>query len=87
MLTDNRTQYWQLPDRKFFKVRWAPWFSRHLSPWPLRGYGIARRIEQVGDNGLSLNQGTIYPTLLRLEQRGWIKAEWGISGTKRRAKF
>ena len=46
---------------------------------PLHGYGIARRIEQVGENGLSLNQGTIYPALLRLEQRRWIKAEWGIS--------
>jgi PadR family transcriptional regulator, regulatory protein PadR len=54
---------------------------------PLHGYGIARRIEQVGENGLSLNQGTIYPALLRLEQRGWIKAEWGVSETKRRAKF
>jgi PadR family transcriptional regulator PadR len=54
---------------------------------PLHGYGIARRIEQVSDNGLSLNQGTIYPALLRLEQRGWIKAEWGLSETKRRAKF
>jgi len=54
---------------------------------PLHGYGIARRIEQVGENGLSLNQGTIYPALLRLEQRGWIKAEWGLSETKRRAKF
>jgi PadR family transcriptional regulator, regulatory protein PadR len=53
----------------------------------LHGYGIARRIEQVGENGLSLNQGTIYPALLRLEQRGWIKAEWGVSETKRRAKF
>jgi transcriptional regulator len=54
---------------------------------PLHGYGIARRIEQISDNGLSLNQGTIYPALLRLEQRGWIKAEWGLSETKRRAKF
>jgi transcriptional regulator len=54
---------------------------------PLHGYGIARRIEQVSDNGLSLNQGTIYPALLRLQQRGWIKAEWGLSETKRRAKF
>ncbi len=54
---------------------------------PLHGYGIARRIEQVSDNGLNLNQGTIYPALLRLEQRGWIKAEWGTSETKRRAKF
>jgi transcriptional regulator len=54
---------------------------------PLHGYGIARRIEQVSDNDLSLNQGTIYPALLRLQQRGWIKAEWGTSETKRRAKF
>jgi len=54
---------------------------------PLHGYGIARRIEQVSDNVLSLNQGTIYPALLRLEQRGWIKSEWGASETNRRAKF
>ena len=54
---------------------------------PLRGYGIARRIEQVSGNELSLNQGTIYPALLRLEQRGWIKAEWGTSESNRRAKF
>jgi PadR family transcriptional regulator PadR len=54
---------------------------------PLHGYGIARRIEQVSGNGLSMNQGTIYPALLRLQQRGWIKAEWGTSETKRRAKF
>ena len=46
---------------------------------PLHGYGIARRIEQVSGNALRLNQGTIYPALLRLEQRGWIKAEWGTS--------
>ena len=54
---------------------------------PLHGYGIARRIEQVSDNSLSLNQGTIYPALLRLEQRGWIKSEWGTSETNRHAKF
>jgi transcriptional regulator len=54
---------------------------------PLHGYGIARRIEQVSDNSLSLNQGTIYPALLRLEQRGWIKSEWGTSEANRRAKF
>lgn len=53
----------------------------------LHGYGIARRIEQVSANTLSLNQGTIYPALLRLQQRGWVKAEWGISETGRRAKF
>ena len=54
---------------------------------PLHGYAIARRIEQVSDNTLIMNQGTIYPALLRLQQRKWIKAEWGISETSRRAKF
>lgn len=54
---------------------------------PLHGYGIARRIEQVSGDGLSLNQGTIYPALLRLEQRGWVNSEWGTSETNRRAKF
>jgi len=54
---------------------------------PLHGYGIARRIEQVSSDTLSLNQGTIYPALLRLEQRNWIKSEWGTSDTGRRAKF
>ena len=54
---------------------------------PLHGYGIARRIEQVSNATLSLNQGTIYPALLRLQQRGWIKAEWGTSENNRRAKY
>jgi len=54
---------------------------------PLHGYGIARRIEQISDGVLSLNQGTIYPALLRLHQRGWIKAEWGASENNRRAKY
>jgi transcriptional regulator len=53
----------------------------------LHGYGIARRIEQVSADTVSLNQGTIYPALLRLEQRGWVKSEWGTSETGRRAKF
>ena len=53
----------------------------------LHGYGIARRIEQVSDDSLNLNQGTIYPALLRLQQRGWIKAEWGTSENNRRAKY
>lgn len=51
------------------------------------GYGIARRIEQISGNALSLNQGTIYPALLRLRQRGWIRAEWGTSENGRRARF
>ena len=54
---------------------------------PLHGYGIARRIEQVSGDTVSLNQGTIYPALLRLEQRAWVKSEWGTSETGRRAKF
>lgn len=54
---------------------------------PLHGYGIARRVEQVSGNSLIMNQGTIYPALLRLEQRGWITSEWGTSETNRRAKF
>jgi len=54
---------------------------------PLHGYGIARRIEQVSGDTMTLNQGTIYPALLRLEQRGWIRSEWGASELNRRAKF
>jgi PadR family transcriptional regulator, regulatory protein PadR len=53
----------------------------------LHGYGIARRIEQVSGDTVSLNQGTIYPALLRLEQRRWAKSEWGVSESGRRAKF
>jgi transcriptional regulator len=51
------------------------------------GYGIARRIEQVSGDRIQLNQGTIYPALLQLEQRGWIKASWGVSENNRRARF
>src|ERR1041385_5326525 len=54
---------------------------------PLHGYGIARRIEQVSENLLQLNQATLYPALLRLPQRGWIKSEWGTSENNRKAKF
>ena len=54
---------------------------------PLHGYGIARRIEQVAQGSLALNQGTIYPALLRLEQKGWIESEWGMSENNRRARF
>ena len=54
---------------------------------PLHGYGIARRIEQLSENAILLNQGTIYASLVRLQQRGWIKAEWGTSDNNRRAKF
>ena|SRR5271165_1594715 len=51
------------------------------------GYGIARRIEQISGNQVLLNQGTIYASLVRLQQRGWISAEWGTSENNRRAKF
>ena len=54
---------------------------------PQHGYGIARRIEQVAENFLQLNQGTIYPALVRLQQRGWIRGRWGESQNNRRAKF
>jgi transcriptional regulator, Acidobacterial, PadR-family len=54
---------------------------------PLHGYGIARRIEQVSGDRLELNQGTIYPALLKLEQLGWIRAKWSVSENNRRAKF
>jgi transcriptional regulator len=54
---------------------------------PLHGYGIARRIEQVSEDVLQLNQGTIYAALLRLIQRGWIKSDWGVSDNNRKAKF
>jgi len=54
---------------------------------PQHGYGIARRIEQVSNDEVLLNQGTIYASLIRLQQRGWISAEWGTSENNRKAKF
>jgi PadR family transcriptional regulator PadR len=54
---------------------------------PLHGYGIARRIEQVSENLLHLNQGTLYPALLRLQQKGWIQGSWGTSENNRKAKY
>jgi PadR family transcriptional regulator, regulatory protein PadR len=54
---------------------------------PLHGYGIARRIEQVSQQALLVNQGTIYICLVRLMQKGWIKAEWGSSENNRKARF
>jgi PadR family transcriptional regulator, regulatory protein PadR len=53
----------------------------------LHGYGIARRIEQMAQGALSLNQGTIYPALLRLEQKGWVSSDWGVSESNRRARY
>src|SRR5687767_4148112 len=57
----------------------------HLGP--LHGYGIARRIEQIGERALIVNQGTVYLCLVRLVQNKWIKAEWGVSDNNRKAKF
>lgn len=54
---------------------------------PLHGYGIARRIEQISNDVLQLNQGTLYPALLRMEQEGWISSKWGPSDKNRRARF
>jgi PadR family transcriptional regulator, regulatory protein PadR len=54
---------------------------------PLHGYGIAQRVQQVSEDLLKLNQGTLYPALLRLEQRGWITSKWGASENNRKAKF
>jgi PadR family transcriptional regulator PadR len=54
---------------------------------PLHGYGIAMRIQQVSEDLLKLNQGTLYPALLRLEQRGWISSKWGVSENNRKAKY
>jgi PadR family transcriptional regulator, regulatory protein PadR len=54
---------------------------------PMHGYGIARRIEQISADAVLLNQGTIYASLVRLRQRGWISAAWGVSDNNRKAKF
>lgn len=54
---------------------------------PQHGFGLAKRIQQIAEGALDLNQGTLYPALLRLEQRGWIRSRWGISDANRRAKF
>ena len=54
---------------------------------PLHGYGIARRIEQVGEESFRLNEGTVYQALLRLQQKGWITSELGVSENNRRARF
>jgi len=54
---------------------------------PMHGYGIARRIEQISKDVLQLNQGTLYPALLRMEQEGWIAAKWGASEKNRKARF
>src|ERR671938_1855066 len=54
---------------------------------PLHGYGVARRIEQVSGDALQLNEGTVYTSLLRLQQRGWISSDWGVSENNRKARY
>ena len=54
---------------------------------PQHGFGLAKRIQQISEGALDLNQGTLYPALLRLEQRGWVRSAWGASEANRRAKF
>jgi PadR family transcriptional regulator, regulatory protein PadR len=54
---------------------------------PMHGFGIAMRIQQLSEDLLQLNQGTLYPALLRLEQRGWVVSKWGVSENNRKAKF
>lgn len=58
-----------------------------LSPAPMHGWGISQRIQQVSEDVLQVNQGSLYPALYRLENQGWIRAEWGISENNRKAKF
>ena len=54
---------------------------------PLHGYGVARRLEQLSEDLLRLNEGTVYASLLRLQQQGWIRSEWGTSEANRKARF
>jgi len=58
-----------------------------LTIGPQHGFGLAKRIQQISEGVLDLNQGTLYPALLRLEQRGWIRSKWGVSDSNRKAKF
>ncbi len=58
-----------------------------LALGPMHGYGVAKRIQQISDDVLQVNQGSLYPALLRLQQNGWISAEWGASEKNRRAKY
>ena len=60
---------------------------RTVAPGPMHGWGISQRIQQVSEDVLRVNQGSLYPALHRLEEQGWISAEWGASENGRRAKF
>jgi transcriptional regulator len=54
---------------------------------PLHGYGVARRLEQISEERLRLNEGTVYASLVRLGQKGWVQSKWGVSENNRKAKF
>ena len=58
-----------------------------LSLGPMHGFGIGQRIQQLAENMLTVEEGTLYPALYRIEERGWIKSEWGVSENNRRARF
>jgi PadR family transcriptional regulator, regulatory protein PadR len=58
-----------------------------LSLGPMHGYGIGQRIQQLAENMLTVEEGTLYPALYRIEERGWIESEWGASENNRRARF
>ena len=60
---------------------------KSLSSGPMHGYGVGQRIEQMAEDMLRVEEGSLYPALYRLEERGWIKSEWGKSGNNRRARF
>jgi transcriptional regulator len=78
-VTDNRTELLQgTLDMLILKT---------LTPGPMHGYNIVRRIQQVSDDVLQVEEGSLYPALQRMEKRGWIDAEWGLSENNRRAKF
>ena len=78
-MTDNRTELLQgTLDMLILKT---------LTLGPLHGYNIVRRIQQVSDDVLQVEEGSLYPALQRMEKRGWIDAEWGLSENNRRAKF
>ena len=58
-----------------------------LSLGPMHGYGVGQRIQQLAEDMLTVEEGTLYPALYRIEQRGWIESEWGVSENNRRARF
>ena len=76
-----------LTDRSYLYTRVMVVLKTLDTLGPLHGFGLARRIEQVSEHLVTLNQGSIYPALLRLQQQKWIRAKWGVSEANRRAKY